>query len=78
MSRLLMPSGLSGFWSAARFPDFEAVMDSESWFWSWTSVGLSSQHGAPRHTVYVARKLAAAPADLRPFSLTEHRNSRAI
>ena len=29
-SRVLMSNGLAGFWSAARSPDFEAVMDSES------------------------------------------------
>jgi spermidine synthase len=54
MSQVLMPNGLAGFWSAARSPDFEAVMDSESWVWSRTSVGLSSQRRAPHHTVYVA------------------------
>ena len=63
MSWVLMSNGLTGFWSAARSPDFEAVMDSESWVWSWTSVGLSSQRGAPHHTVYVAWKPAAAQAD---------------
>jgi hypothetical protein len=63
MSRVLMPNGLAWFWLAARSPDFEAVMDSESWVWSGTSVGLTSQRGSPHHTVCVARKPAAAPAE---------------